>query len=395
MWTITKGANSLKKQTLTVIDGETLMDARLAPTRFCVDTLLPQGLSILAGAPKLGKSWLVLDLCVKVAKGEDFLGQKTHKGTTLYLCLEDSLRRIQERLCNITDDVPGNVFFATQAGTMAEGLEEQIRDFAGEHPALSLVVIDTFHLIRRTDTEVSYANDYEEVRAVKRLADSLGIAILLVHHLRKMGDSDPLNKISGSTGISGATDAVFILDKSRRSADTATLCCTGRDIPYREMELRLGKEIHTWEAVSDSLDTPELLLPDVIGKLLSFMREQKHFAGSNAEFTSLFCSSAGLDISSKALKQQMNRYRFQIPCGDITGAEIKRILYSGLFKQGRWPPGLGEIKILSAVKVGKQPHNGTVRDCHAVSGNDIVIYTGSAASLLSLWNVVPTQYLGL
>lgn len=176
----------MKKQTLTVIDGETLMDARLAPTRFCVDTLLPQGLSILAGAPKLGKSWLVLDLCVKVAKGEAFLGQKTHKGTTLYLCLEDSLRRIQERLCNITDDVPGNVFFATQAGTMAEGLEEQIRDFAGAHPDLNLVVIDTFQLIRRTDTEGSYANDYEEVRAVKRLADSLGIAILLVHHLRKM-----------------------------------------------------------------------------------------------------------------------------------------------------------------------------------------------------------------
>lgn len=302
----------MKKQTLTVIDGETLMDARLAPTRFCIDTLLPQGLSILAGAPKLGKSWLVLDLCVKVAKGEDFLGQKTHKGTTLYLCLEDSLRRIQERLCNITDDVPGNVFFATQAGTMVEGLEEQIRDFAGAHPDLNLVVIDTFQIIRRTDTEVSYANDYEEVRAVKRLADSLGITILLVHHLRKMGDSDPLNKISGSTGISGATDAVFILDKSRRSADTATLFCTGRDIPYREMELRLGKEIHTWEAVSDSLDTPELLLPDVIGKLLSFMRKQKHFAGSNAEFTSIFCSSADLDISAKALKQQMNRYRFQM-----------------------------------------------------------------------------------
>ena len=235
----------MKKQTLTVIDGETLMDARLAPTKFCVDTLLPQGLSILAGAPKLGKSWLVLDLCVKVAKGENFLGQKTHKGTALYLCLEDSLRRIQERLCNITDDVPGNVFFATQAGTMAEGLEEQIRDFAGAHPDLTLVVIDTFQLIRRTDTEVSYANDYEEVRAVKRLADSLGIAILLVHHLRKMGDSDPLNKISGSTGISGATDAVFILDKSRRSADTATLCCTGRDIPYLFFSKRKGKTIET------------------------------------------------------------------------------------------------------------------------------------------------------
>ena len=245
----------MKKQMLTVIDGETLMDKRLPPAKFCIETLLPQGLCILAGAPKFGKSWLMLDLCLKVAKGEPFLGLATMRGTTLYLCLEDSLQRIQQRLCNITDEVPDNVFFATQAGTMEEGLEEQIRSFTQSHPELSLVVIDTFQLIRRTDSEVSYASDYEEVRAVKRLADSLGIAILLVHHLRKMGDSDPLNKISGSTGISGATDAVLILDKSRRSADTATLCCTGRDIPYREMELRLGKEIHTWEAVSDSLDS--------------------------------------------------------------------------------------------------------------------------------------------
>ena len=302
----------MKKQLLTVIDGETLMDKRLPPAKFCVETLLPQGLCILAGAPKFGKSWLMLDLCLKVAKGEPFLGQSTTKGTTLYLCLEDSLRRIQQRLCNITDEVPGNVFFATQAGTMEEGLEEQIRSFTQSHPELSLVVIDTFQLIRRTDSEVSYASDYEEVRAVKRLADSLGISILLVHHIRKMGDSDPLNKISGSTGIAGATDAVYVLDKSRRSADTATLYCTGRDIPYREMELRLGKEVHVWEVIDDSLETPELLLPEVIQKIISFMAEQKSYVGSNTEFTERICLSAGMNISAKALKQQMNRYRFQM-----------------------------------------------------------------------------------
>ena len=129
---------------LTVIDGETLMEKRIAPTKFCVETLIPQGLCILAGAPKIGKSWLVLDLCVKVAKGESFLGQPTIKGTVLYLCLEDSLRRIQERLCNIADEVPANVFFATQAGTMESGLEDQIRSFTAAYPDLSLVVIDTF-----------------------------------------------------------------------------------------------------------------------------------------------------------------------------------------------------------------------------------------------------------
>ena len=103
------------KTKLAVIDGETLMDMRLVPTKFCVDTLLPQGICILGGAPKIGKSWLVLDLCVCIAKGEPMWNLQTHKGTVLYLCLEDTLRRVQERLNSITDEVPKEVYFATAA----------------------------------------------------------------------------------------------------------------------------------------------------------------------------------------------------------------------------------------------------------------------------------------
>ena len=191
------------KNMLTVVDGETLMDMKLPPTKFCVETLLPQGISILGGAPKIGKSWLVLDLCVRIAKGEAIWNLSTQKGTTLYLCLEDPLNRIQQRLCMLTDEVPENAYFATMAGT---------------------------------------------------LADELEISILLVHHLRKQGDGDPLNKISGTTGISGAMDAIFVLDKSKRNADTATLVCTGRDIEYREMEMKLSKENCVWTLVSDSLE---------------------------------------------------------------------------------------------------------------------------------------------
>lgn len=92
---------------LTVIDGETLMDKRLPPTKFCVDALLPQGLCILGGSPKVGKSWLVLDLCVHVAQGTPLWGLDVTRGEeVLYLCLEDSERRIQERLNTITDNIP-------------------------------------------------------------------------------------------------------------------------------------------------------------------------------------------------------------------------------------------------------------------------------------------------
>lgn len=117
---------------LTVIDGETLMNMRIKPISFCIDSLLPQGVSLLCGAPKIGKSWLVLDWCVRIAKGEEVWNFKTAKGTTLYLCLEDNLSRIQQRLNEITDEVPNNVFFATSSCSMSDGLAEQIEMFIAE-----------------------------------------------------------------------------------------------------------------------------------------------------------------------------------------------------------------------------------------------------------------------
>ncbi len=298
------------KNMLTVIDGETLMDMKLPPTKFCVETLLPQGISILGGAPKIGKSWMVLDLCVRIAKGEAIWNLSTQKGTTLYLCLEDPLNRIQQRLCMLTDEVPDNAYFATAAGTLANGLCVQIRNFVLEHPDTVLVAVDTFQIIRANSNDTSYANDYDDVRQMKRLADELGISILLVHHLRKQGDSDPLNKISGTTGISGAMDAIFVLDKSKRNADMATLVCTGRDIEYREMEMRLSKENCVWNLVSDSLENPQMILPDEVVSLIEFMKAKKSFRGTNSEFTELFNSYYGKKLSAKSLKQMMNRWRY-------------------------------------------------------------------------------------
>ena len=128
---------------------------------------------MLGGAPKIGKSWMVLDLCIRIAKGEEIWNLPTKKGTTLYLCLEDPLRRVQERLNKITDEVPPNVFFAVAAGTLTDGLDDQIRNFVSEHPDTVLVAIDTFQIIRNRTADTSYANDYEEVRQIKALARCL------------------------------------------------------------------------------------------------------------------------------------------------------------------------------------------------------------------------------
>lgn len=327
----------MKQEKLTVIDGETLADLRLPPTRFCVQTLLPQGVSILGGAPTVGKSWLVLDLCIRVAQGEPLWGLPTVQGTTLYLCLEDTVRRVQERLLLVTEEPPGSAFFAVAARALADGLAEQVRQFVSEHPDTVLVAVDTFQMVRRGESEASYANDYQEVQVLKQLADELGIALLLVHHLRKQGDSDPLNKLSGTTGLSGAVDAVFVLDRSHRHSDSATLVCTGRDIAYREMELRFSSEAHRWELVADSLQTPDLLLPPEMAALVEWAREAGSFSGANSELAQRFSAYIGTEISAKKLKQMMNRWRYMLEDRGVTfhssrsnGQRLVEISFSAL-----------------------------------------------------------------
>lgn len=301
-----------KNKKLTVIDGETLMDMRLKPINFCIDSLLPQGVSLLCGAPKIGKSWLVLDWCVRIAKGEEVWNFKTAKGTTLYLCVEDNLSRIQQRLNEITDDVPNNVFFATSSCSLSDGLAEQIEMFVAEHNDTVLVVIDTFQMIRSKNKDTTYANDYQEIEELKRLAEKLKISLLLVHHLRKQGDNDPLNKISGTTGISGAVDTTFILDKSKRSQNNATMICTGRDIEYRELELNFSKENHMWNLVSDSVESSEMLMPDEMNLIIEMMKEKKYFNGSNAEFVDEYNSLTGKHLTARLLKRMMNKWRYEL-----------------------------------------------------------------------------------
>ena len=300
------------KKTLSTIDGETLMNMDLPMPKFCIKGLLPQGLNILGGAPKIGKSWLVMDLCVRIAKGELMWNLETTQGTALYLCLEDTYARIQQRLGCITDEVPGTVFFSNSPSSLADGLESQIMGFCEEHPGVVLVVIDTFQMIRANSNEPSYGGDYEELQKLKRLADDLRICILLVHHLRKQGDRDPVNRLSGTTGISGAADAVFVLEKDDRRQSGARLICTGRDVEDRELGLQFNKETCTWDLISDSLDAPENLLPQEMASFVLFMKDAISFSGSNTELVDRFNAHAGLNLAPKSLKQMMNRWRNEL-----------------------------------------------------------------------------------
>jgi len=238
------------------------------PLRYIVSDILPVGLHLLAGSPKIGKSWLALWLCNQVAIGEKVWEFDTAKCTTLYLSLEDTMDRLHLRLSTITENGSEDSWVATSvdAGTLVEQLEMFIK----AHADIGLIVIDTFARVRES-SDSTYLNDYEEMRRFKELADKHRLALLLVHHLRKASDSDPLNMVSGSTGLIGAVDGIYILEKDKRLERTAKLHITGRDTPDMLLKLDFDREDNVWNFLgfeSGEVQPLDEKLLSAIGKIL-------------------------------------------------------------------------------------------------------------------------------
>ena len=300
------------QNTLSTINGETLMSTPLPPIRFFISTLLPQGLSILAGAPKVGKSWLALQICLMVAKGEPLWTLPTTKCSALYLCLEDSFSRIQSRLFDIGGDAPNNIHFAVLADSIGTGLEEQIENFLLSYSDTALIVIDTLQKVRSVTNDNAYAAGYHDIGLLKAIADKHSIAVLLIHHLRKQNDDDPMNMVSGTTGITGAVDNSFVLKETKRGSGRATLYCTGRDIEYREIELVQDKQNYCWNLESDSLDNPGALLDDMVRIFADFIKAEKQFTGSPTELAQKINTSTGRDYTAAALSKKLLQNKYEL-----------------------------------------------------------------------------------
>lgn len=327
---------------LQTIDGESLMNLPVQPLNFVVDSLLSQGLHILAGSPKVGKSWLALWLSVMVAKGEPVWGMDTRQGTTLYLCLEDSTLRIQNRLFEITEDAPASVHFTTQSDILGKGLEEQLCTFLTEHLDTVLVIIDTLQMIRGTNYDNTYANDYRDLSALKKIADKHGIAILLIHHLRKEHADDVFSRISGTTAISGAVDSSFTLVEDKRGSGRAKLYCIGRDIEYREIELERNEE-NIWQLVCDSRSHPGGRIPLLISE---FMRDRTEYIGTPTEFAKEIDPDDAAGITPKKAGRQISESLAALRKYGITGG-MRRSNGKRLIELRRAEsvdsPGAGEI----------------------------------------------------
>jgi hypothetical protein len=225
-----------------------LWNTDLPPLKFVVKDMLPQGLSILAAPSKYGKSWLSLDLCLSVASGESFLNRETEKSCVLYLALEDGYRRLKKRMGQILKGKtpPEGLDFAIKSNTIDSGLSDQVNAYLKEKPETGLVIIDVLQRVRSSGGKgtSAYALDYADMGALKAIADAHQICVLVIHHLRKMtDDADPFNMISGTNGIMGAADTIFLLCKKERADKEATLKMIGRDIETADLIVEFDPDI--------------------------------------------------------------------------------------------------------------------------------------------------------
>jgi predicted transcriptional regulator len=243
-------------QTQQIITDIDIMSTAYQPPCWIVPGLLPEGLTVLAGKPKIGKSMLSLNLSVSISTGGIALGQvSVEQKDVLYLALEDTPRRIQDRISTILhgSSPSGRLNFAFAWPKMdGTGLEELDR-WLVEHPDAGLVVIDTLARIRgpKRNGSTLYDADYDDLCRIKSIADQHHITIVLLHHLRKAGADDILDLVSGSTGLTAAADTVAVLKRERARAD-AILYITGRDVEDKELALRFDNSSASFVLLGDA-----------------------------------------------------------------------------------------------------------------------------------------------
>lgn len=296
---------------LDVVDGASLMTTKFDELRQPVKGLVVEGLTLLCGGSKLGKSWLVLSMCCAVASGKLFLGKSTEQGEVLYLALEDSKRRLQKRLEKLGCVVPAALKVAVNAPTVDGGLINLLEGWVTSANNPQMIVIDTLAKVR--DGSVSskgnmYQNEYDGMGQLKRFADRNHIALVLVHHLNKQKDaSDPYERISGSNALMGAADTTMLLFRERNSND-ARLSFVGRDVWGDDILLRMndGK----WSVISEEAAARERYENDKVVHLCRALVQESF--GKQVQITTQAFIDAGVQ-----------RYREQL--ASSTGEMNKRL----------------------------------------------------------------------
>jgi RecA-family ATPase len=270
-----------------------------------VDGLLYSGTYLFVGAPKVGKSFFMAQLAYHVSMGIKLWNYEVKKGTVLYLALEDTEKRLQERLFRMFGtDSAENLHFTIGAKPLGSGLDEQLQRFVKEHPDTKLIIIDTLQKVREAGGDkFSYANDYEIVGKLKRFADKNHICLLLVHHTRKQQAEDKFDMISGTNGLLGAADGAFLLQKEKRTSDSATLDISRRDQQDQRLHLRRDADRLVWQfekAETELWKVPPDPLLEAVAALVT--QERPTWSGTATELV----ERLGSDMKPNTLSMRLN-----------------------------------------------------------------------------------------
>ncbi len=244
-----------------ILSAVELMQKSLPPQRWAVTNFVGEGVTIIAGVPKSGKSWLALDIAIAVAMGEDWIETwPTEKGEVLYLALEDTERRLQDRLRRVRqgEHPPEGLHLAIDWPALDKGGLQELETWISQHPQARLIIVDTFKKVRPTRTERDYyGEDYDHISQLKSLADQHQVAILVVHHTTKQPTDDPLKSVSGTMGLTGAADGIIVLSRERLSEKTR-LFVTGRDVEEQVYNLHWCRETFTWTYLEQEQSEPRV-----------------------------------------------------------------------------------------------------------------------------------------
>lgn len=242
-------AHSFTGYEVTGIPASKLMEMSFPEMRWAIPGILPEGVSILAGKPKKGKSILSSNIGIDIASKNKVLGQIcVEQGTVLYFALEDSHRRLQDRLGLMLQDTnaPKQLILYTSLpeSQRFEFLEWEIK----RHPDIRLVVIDTLAIFssdKKPATQYSYDYDYQKIIKFKQLGDSNHVSILLIHHVRKQESGDVMDTILGTRGLTGASDGLLVMADGGGQSN-CNLTVIGRDIEEATYALKLNPDTLRW-----------------------------------------------------------------------------------------------------------------------------------------------------
>ena len=224
----------------------------------------------------------------------------------LYVSLEDTQQRIQQRLNDVTGGETGALHIATESELLGSGFEEQLTGFLMEHPDVGFVIIDTLQRIRPVKAEkYSYAGDYEVMTVLKNIADAFNITILLVHHTRKEESGDAFNMISGTTGLLGCADGALVLQKPSRLSPEATLDVTGREIADLQLRLRFNEQTKHWDFVGYGKDEPSPR-DRFLEAVQAFLAERHEWQGTATELLELLQGKLDPNTKPNMLARRLN-----------------------------------------------------------------------------------------